>query len=309
MKVRLLIIGDCHGNTRFLTEYLYPIAGAIGAGAIVQCGDMGYWEHEPAGVDFLDATADAAKRFDIPLYFLRGNHDKLSLLLAKYTDRTAEGFIRVRSQVNYIPDGHVWTWAGKRFRAFGGAYSIDKGVRLHFERKRWEERYEREQRRTLLGLEPRPVPSTAGTLWFPEEQLTEEEFDALMLADRDPVDFIFSHDKPRSADCGIPLKDEPECLPNQDRLQRALLTHKPALWMHGHLHHFYSTYVRNDDGDLGASVEGWTNVVGLDCDDRAAGRGYKPSRAWAVLDIDKATPYLLTTGVEAQDWKELRHVA
>lgn len=294
--MRIFVAGDTHANTSFLCDYLYPQAANVGATAIVQLGDFGYWEHESLGVSFLDAVAAEAKRFDIPLYFLHGNHDKWSLLMQKYGDkRTVDGFIRVRPRVNFIPQGYAWTWAGTRFRAFGGAYSIDKKIRLGYEAQRYRQAWEREMHRRMVGLEHHDLPSTAGTLWFPEEQMTDDEFAALMAADSGPKDIIFSHDKPRSTDCGLPLKDEPECWPNQDRLQRALLTHQPKLWMHGHLHHHYTHHVRN--GDEG----GWTEVVGLAPDTQAAGRFYKPTQAWAVLDVRKDQPLELTFGNRAEE--------
>jgi predicted phosphodiesterase len=273
--MRLLIVGDIHGNTEFLRDQLYPAAAGLGVAAIVQLGDFGYWEHDPED-RFVDEVADAAAHFDIPLYWLHGNHDNWAWAMQRYgQQRTADGFVSLRPRVNYIPNGFAWSWAGVRFRAFGGAYSLDKPGRLRDERR--------------FNLSP-------ATLWFPWEEMTEDEFTLLMAADSGPKDVVFSHDKPRSANPGIRLKDKVECHPNQDRLQRALLAHQPDLWLHGHLHHRYSCMVRNGDQD------GWTEVIGLSCDPQGAGRFWKPTDAWGVLDFDQDVPVTYTPAQTAQDW-------
>ncbi len=265
-----MLAGDTHGNTAFVTHYLYPTAVCLGVDHIIQVGDFGYWEHKPPGVRYLDVLDQAAVRSQIPLYWLHGNHDNHALALAKYKRRTIEGFVPVRSHVFYIPQGASWMWedgvvkpyardnAGAiTARAFGGAYSIDKAWRLDHERER----------------------NDPGSLWFPEEEMTDQEMAHLLAADSDPRTIVFSHDKPRSSNPGLPLKDMPECHFNQDRLQRALLAHTPSFWVHGHLHYRYADRVRSGDDST-------TAVIGLGCDDLAADRFQKPWHAWAVLEID-----------------------
>lgn len=272
--------GDTHGNGGFIRQYLYPKAQRHHAEVIVQVGDFGFWEHTQEGVYFLDRVDQAAEQYGIPLYWLAGNHDKWSLAMARYGhDVTADGFVVVRPGVFFIPNGHIWQWGGVRMRAFGGAYSIDKASRLEAEARKYANAVRHENHRLAAGCDPKPIPTFAGTQWFPEEQMTDVEFAALLAADSSYMDVIFSHDRPRSADCGIPLKDEPECWPNQDNLQRALVTHKPKLWIHGHLHHNYLTHVRSGDDDF------WTHVHGLAPDPTGAMRGWKPWQSWCLLDL------------------------
>ncbi len=293
-----MVAGDLHGNDVFTCQYLYPTARGLGCQAIVQVGDFGYWEHTPDGVEFLDAVNRSAEDADIPMYWLRGNHDNAALLMARYGgDRDGEGFIPVRARLRYIPDGHVWTWAGVRMRAFGGAYSIDKRWRLDLEAKRYRQAAAKEDARRRAGRQPKPIPSTAGTLWFPEEELSDRAYERLLAEDVGRVDVMFSHDKPASADPGIPLKDEPECRRNQQWLQRALTHHQPRLWLHGHLHTFYTGTVRcGDDGGGG----GFTDVIGLSCDDQAAPRFWRPHQSWCLLDLDDGL-VTVTYGWQAQD--------
>lgn len=252
--MRLLVAGDTHGNTRWVRDYLYPWAVDLHCDGIVQVGDFGFWEHEPAGVQFLDEVSRLAGATGVPLFWLRGNHDNIGLLRERYgamEHRVEFGFWRVREGVMYIPDGCVFEWQGLRFRAFGGAYSVDKQWRLDLERK---------------------PGRGAGTLWFPGEELTDEEMDGLLAQKVGSIDVILSHDKPRASP-SMGLKKFLECLPNQDRLQRAMDLHRPSLWLHGHLH-------RPVDQILWQG----TRVIGLDCDDHAAGPGWRRTDSFCVLD-------------------------
>src|SRR4051812_6589522 len=97
-----------------------------------------------------------------------------------------------------------------RFVALGGAYSVDKQWRVNEERKR----------------------RAPGTLWFPEEEMTDTEF-YRHLAGPSPVDVLLAHDKPRAANPDWNRKDLPECWPNQDRIQAAAVTLKSKLLVHG----------------------------------------------------------------------------
>lgn len=288
-----MIVGDTHANTEFLCEHIYPLAARHGAHAIVQLGDFGYWEHEPEGVDFLDIVADWAESTEIPFCWLCGNHDNWPLAMTLYGQRrTMDGFVICRPGVNFIPTGHIWTWAGVRMRAFGGAYSIDKQSRLRLEARRWADNRRREQARREAGVPTLPAAPTAGTLWFPQEEMTDAQLHQLLSDDSAPVDIIFSHDKPRGSNPGVSLKDLPECLPNQDRLQTAMRVHQPMLWFHGHLHMRYTDRVRCGNDDR------WTEVHGLDADPRAS-RSRISADAWTLLDLDDGRVTAVTSGVAA----------
>jgi hypothetical protein len=282
--MRLFVAGDTHGNDRFITGYLYPTARDLGADAIVQVGDFGLWEHDATGVEFLDQVSAAATEYQIPLYALRGNHDNYALALSMYGDqRTEDGFIRLRPGVHLLPDGVSWTWAGRRLRAFGGAYSIDKPMRLKLEAQRTDAAWAYAETLRKAGLTPEQLRAHmrdyTGTLWFPDEEMTDEQMDRLLAADSGPLDVIFSHDRPASANCGFPLRDELACVPNTQRLQRALTTHQPAYLIHGHLHYNYTDTVRS--GDDGRA----TTVIGLASDSEGGMRSWRPHHAWCLLDL------------------------
>lgn len=292
--MRLFIAGDVHGNTRWVCEYLIPTAVQLGADVIVQCGDFGYWEHEQAGVDYLDEVDLAAQKAEVQLRWLHGNHDKWSLIADRY-HRSPDGLYRIRPSIEYAPNGHIWTWVGYRMRVFGGAYSVDKQYRLDIEAKRRVRVMTKNAWRRGAGHPEVAVPDTAATMWFPEEQMTDQDMQQLLDVDSSRLDIVFSHDKPRRSEPGLVLKDLPECMPNQDRLQRALDVHQPGLWFHGHLHHRYSHTVWQDNGRA-------THVVGLAADDWARGRFWKPADAWCLVDLEEGRQPVVTSGEVAHEW-------
>lgn len=274
--VKALIVGDTHGNTPWLRGYIYPVALTLQADVIVVLGDFGAWEHTPAGIKFLDQVNQLGVDSGIPLYWLHGNHDKYSHTVAKY-EPNQRGFLVCRQFVFYIPQGHTWSWGGVTFRSFGGAYSVDKAWRIDQENSRYIRDLRKAQHKRAETGVTEVVPSTAGTLWFPEEEMTDNEMDELLAADSDRKDIILSHDKPYSAKPDWNRKDLPGCVPNQLRLERALRAHRPQWWFHGHLHYHYTDSIHG--GTWG------TTIIGLEPDDQAAEPGWKNRHTWALAEL------------------------
>ncbi|WP_194815448.1 metallophosphoesterase [Nocardia sp. XZ_19_385] len=266
----VLMTGDLHGNTSHALDLL-QVAVREECERMFVLGDFGAWEHTAAGRRYFDVVDRVARKKKVRVYFLDGNHDKSSLLHERYgSELDDEGFLVCRKNIRYAPRGQRWTWDGTRFAAFGGAYSVDKGWRLAAE----AQRARKAERRRQFGSARHPA--TEGTLWFPEEQMTDDECDAL-LADTDPVDVLLTHDKPRAADPDWNRKNLPECLPNQDRIQRVTDTLRPRLLLHGHLHYRYTDHL----GD--------TRVEGLGADpDASHPIGYEASDSWLVLPLPYA---------------------
>lgn len=260
--MRILLAGDTHANTEHV-KYLIKTAQEQDCDRIFQVGDFGYFESEKWGLEYLELINDAAERANVVIYFLRGNHDNIKLLLENYQDDADhEGFLMVRSNILFAPDGHCWEWGGKRFIVFGGAYSVDKDYRLA------QERYDSEH----LGVD------CSGTHWFPDEEMTAEAFRNAIVAAPNTVDFMLTHDKPRMSNPGWNRKDLEECWPNQNRIQEAVDALKPHLLVHGHLHYRY------DDQIMGP--HGKTQVLGLNSEPWGSGRFYSGPDTWYVLDTD-----------------------
>lgn len=267
MTDRLLIAGDTHGDCSHVITLLDNALNK-GCSRVFVVGDFGAWEHMADGREFFDDVNRHAKRRQIPVYFLDGNHDKSSLVEELYSfDQTWDGFYTCRPWLYYAPRGHWWKWGATTFVAFGGAYSVDKGWRVA------QEIHDGEHHGKDMS----------GTLWFPEEEMTDDEMDAhiqrLLAEGKDQVDVMLTHDKPRSSVPGWNRKDFPECHPNQDRIQRAVRAFKPTYLFHGHLHWWYRMEIRCGDGDE------WTTVEGLNCNPRAA-EGTGPKRkSWTIIDL------------------------
>jgi hypothetical protein len=164
---------------------------------------------------------------------------------------------------------------------------VDKQPRLAEEQHQAELRHKRNKYRPA---DRRRSTDYSGTVWFPEEEMTDEDM-ARFLTDTTPVDVILAHDKPRSSNPGWNRKDLPECWPNQDRLDLAMKTLQPQLYVHGHLHHRYTQSVRSGD-------DGWCLVEGLDCNRAAkpvlADHPYRAQDSWGVLDTELPDLYLET---------------
>lgn len=302
--MNIFITGDTHGNTDWLRTYIFPTAKALAADAIIVLGDFGYWEHTSDGVVFLDDVDRAAQSSGIPLYWLHGNHDKFSLALKYYShQRDGEGFIYCRQNVLYIPQGHSWVWHGRAFRSFGGAYSIDKGYRLRMEQKRQFDLARQEQLRAKArNRSAQSVPDQTGTLWFPEEEMTDQDMTDLLVADPYEKHYVLSHDKPLMARPGWNRKEFPLCQPNQQRLQKALKLHKPSYWFHGHLHYHYSDLVRSGPDTA-------TKVVGLEPDRAAAESGWRHRHTWLTLQLREDGTDKVTLGEDADVDFKLLHAA
>jgi len=273
-----MIVGDTHGNAGWLRRYIFPVAMTLQADAVVVLGDFGAWEHTKEGVVFMDRVNEIAQRAGIALYWLHGNHDKHSHTIKAYKPNQ-RGFLVCRSHVFYIPQGHTWTWGGVTFRSFGGAYSVDKAWRIHREQELYQRGLRQAGYRKQATGHTSIAPSTAGTLWFPEEEMTDAQMTELLAGDSERKDIVLSHDKPYSSKPDWNRKDITGRIPNQMRLERALRVHKPRFWLHGHLHYHYRYDIHGEDFR--------TAVIGLVPDDDAAEPGWKAADSWLMLDLER----------------------
>lgn len=267
--MKILFAGDTHGDQMHL-RHLTAVAKRNNCNLVFVLGDFGYWEHTDEGAEFLDGVNRHADRNKMPIYFLDGNHDKTSLLLDLYDDdehRGAHGFLHVRPFVRYARRGLRWEWNGRRFIALGGAYSVDKDWRVRAEARRGKPE----------------------SLWFPEEEMTDAEMDTILDETKahwpSGVEVVLAHDKPRASDPQWNRKNLPECLPNQDRLQRAVEVLQPQHFLHGHLHVRYTDILVR----VGSGLDDFCMVEGLDCNPEADHGGkevYRREDSWVVYDTE-----------------------
>lgn len=225
---KVALAGDWHGST-LAAGAAFHEARRAGADVLVQLGDLGVWPgHE--GQEYLDTLEYLADKYMLPLLFIDGNHEDFPQLNAAHRHETGVGVLR--PNVLHLRRGTVWTWAGYRFGALGGAPSIDKGTRL------------------------------PGVSWWPEEVVTEADVTSLLENTGDePLDVLLTHDT--VSDAPLPTRRFPlpgavqmECDISRQQLSRVTAQVTPQLLVHGHYHE-HKEY-----------PSAYTQVLGLDMEMR-----------------------------------------
>lgn len=221
---KIMVAGDWHGNTVW-ADNTVKIAHKYGARKIVQCGDFGIWTHDEDGHTYLDTLNHTARTLGVKIYFVGGNHENWDHLdwWEKNNPRTYQGHVIVRSHIFYIVSGTRWMWNDKWFMGVGGAVSIDREYRLKRERS--------------YKTGPRPR-----TLWWPQEQLSDEVLYKIENGPRRKTDYLFTHDCPTNAPFQFRLKNDPESQMHRQKMDRLGRAVKPDKWFHGHMHDKYDAY-------------------------------------------------------------------
>ncbi|MGD8373832.1 MAG: metallophosphoesterase [Candidatus Woesebacteria bacterium] len=262
MAICILIVGDIHSDIGHLA-YLSDVAKYHNCTQIVQLGDFNYMEHFDWGREFLDQTEEILAQNGQTLVFILGNHSNKGLLYARYCDapKSVNGLWQIRNHLFFAPNAHCWNIDGVKIAALGGAYSVDRDQKIKLEQS---------------NDQPR-------TLWWPDEETTDDEV-ADVIA-KGGADILLTHDQPRSANLGIELKSDVNCLPNRDRIDRALRGIRPKIVLHGHLHYPYQSFVPIGDKDGNLN---WCQVIGLGANMAAAppNLDYNIEDSWLILTIN-----------------------
>lgn len=127
--MRVVFAGDWHASPDAAWAAV-RFAKDINADAIFHVGDF-LFTGKSLNV-FLRSLDKALRRHDIPLFFIRGNHDDTKFLKRQQKLRgTVEGtpFVPLSAHLFYVPDGSVWEWEGVRMGGLGGAFSVDHKFR------------------------------------------------------------------------------------------------------------------------------------------------------------------------------------
>ena len=218
--------GDWHGQAQYARRAINHLTLGDGphVDAVLHLGDFGY----KFTADYLNQIQAAARRADLIVAFVDGNHEDFDWLLAQPVDN--DGVRRLRDRVWHLPRGLRWEWSGKQFLALGGAVSVDKYGR------------------------------TPGASWWPQETITDAQAWAA-IADG-PADIMVCHDTPAGYE--IPRLGDPnmwaEGLIRASNQHRELLAEvvnlvRPRYLWHGHYH--VPRY---------ALQFGDCRIAGLDCD-------------------------------------------
>ena len=269
--MRVMVVGDTHGGSngghgfvpgRFV-EYKAKLCKDLGVDRMIIVGDFGMWPGH-GGILFLDDLNEIARKYEITIFALRGNHDDKTqwdyLIDSPSATRDGSGFTYVRSNVLIAPTYHQWKWAKKRFAIVGGAVSIDRGHRV------------------------------VGKSYWPDEALTDDEVKDIEKYKGPAIDYLFTHDC--SDHTLMPwIVPDLESKLNRQRIDKVIAALRPRFHFHGHMHakfwwvnrvshgRFYSAFGIDDTNWNGAETETW----GLECN--------SDDFSWCVLDTEKDKAY------------------
>lgn len=245
--LRILLVGDLHANTGAALAVI-DHAHQLGADLIIQVGDFGFWRDQQ-GRTFLRKIAKRLELHNLQLWWVDGNHESYELLKSLPIQPDGTRWLRdvhgdFSPTIRQLPRGYRWQWGTTQWLAVGGAVSVDRDRR------------------------------TEGIDWFPEEELTDTQVDAI-IADG-PADIIVAHDAP----LGVPFlrrhlgqdkpawrRDSPWPVgrliasdEHQRRLRRLVDAVGARELIHGHHHIRYTDTLTTAHGEV--RVEG----LGMDLD-------------------------------------------
>lgn len=220
--MRVLLVGDVHGQYVRLADVLARYQDTLGVDAAIQVGDYGFSER---------AMADHRNRYPIPVHVIDGNHEDhpwLHRALASGTDAAW----RDRLALFYQPRPSIASIGHSDVGFLGGALHVDRPQRHdgadglpNYIRRREADAASvlfNEQRPSLIVSHS--CPSRIGIGLTCPEALRTSVLDHVVAAGFDPG---------RMEDCG-----EAELT----RLWHAL-TYRPQAWVFGHHHRPHATTI------------------------------------------------------------------
>ncbi|MGE0306865.1 MAG: metallophosphoesterase [Acidimicrobiia bacterium] len=118
---RVVIVGDTHGNTKWV-KHLTHVAARSDCPVIIQVGDFGYFPDHCDGPRFLSMVDRACSANDVELWFIDGNHDDHTSLAELEHGHVP---VRVAEHVTYLPRGTRLYLGGCALGFLGEAFSVD----------------------------------------------------------------------------------------------------------------------------------------------------------------------------------------
>lgn len=126
--MRILIVGDTHGQLEKLHRIALRAWMILGIDAIIQVGDFGFFPR------VLVAYQRSCGRFPIPVHAIDGNHEDHAWLARCVTQGDADEW-RERLNLHYHPRGTVSELGGAVIGWLGGAMHVDRpqeGIEEHW---------------------------------------------------------------------------------------------------------------------------------------------------------------------------------
>lgn len=245
--MRVLLVGDTHGNVAWLERVVFAAAEHHSVDLIFQVGDFGWWPRIATN----DAFRTTAQRAPVPLCWIDGNHEDHLRLEADIDEAggpNAEGLVGLGGNLSFVLRGSRFDFDGVSVVACGGAHSIDRRAR------------------------------TPGVDWFDEEHITDDDIERCVAGGH--ADVFICHDAPAGwtipnlpSEHGLPNLwhvELPECWDHRRRVGRIMDGVMPNLVVHGHYHSGYRTSLDTEWGPMeivGLSEDGTSdNLAILHCE-------------------------------------------
>ena len=117
--MRVLIVGDSHGQLEAFARCLRQAVLDHTIGAAIQVGDFGFF------ASVLAEFRARGGRFVVPVFAIDGNHEDHTWLAARVADGTAEQW-REECNLTYQPRGSILALGSSKVGLLGGAFHVDR---------------------------------------------------------------------------------------------------------------------------------------------------------------------------------------
>ena len=135
----IYITGDTHGEFRRIHDFCMKYETSV-RDIMIILGD--------AGINFKGGSEDKAKKdyiaaMPITLFCIHGNHEQRPSNIPSYTERKWHGGIVYAEKrypnILFAKDGEIFDLGGLKTIVIGGAYSVDKLMRIIYRMGWWED--------------------------------------------------------------------------------------------------------------------------------------------------------------------------
>ena len=204
----IYITGDTHRQIeRFSPSFLLGESEWTENDYLIVCGDFGFiFENDEKEKRWLDELS--LKPYKI--LWVDGNHENFAALKEYHAQIWCGGRIhRIRNNIFHLMRGQIFTIEGKRFFTFGGAYSIDRCLRVK-NVSYWEEE-------------------------TPSKSDYDEAVRSLTLCDK-KVDYIITHTAPREIIMRMGYYPDPHDMELTGFLEWIMYEVSYKKWFFGHFH-------------------------------------------------------------------------
>ena len=170
----IYIRGDTHGHLPYFSDEKMPGQSAwTERDKLIVTGDFGFVFHSHLAER---NNLDALSKKPYEILFLDGNHENFDLLQSYPPEERYGGPVRrIRDNIFWLQRGNLYTIEEQTFFVMGGGYSIDKALRLNYEKISREK------------------------VWFAQEMPSSEEYHhAITTLERCgmKMDYILTHTAP-----------------------------------------------------------------------------------------------------------------